>query len=46
MVSYRDAKEDREAILKVAADPDRGVRAEGRAGCAVHRCGSPSPVRR
>ncbi|MEG3092214.1 AsmA family protein [Sphingomonas sp. PB1R3] len=29
VVRYRDAKEDREAILKVAADPDRGVRAEG-----------------
>lgn len=29
VVSYRDAKEDREAVLTVAADPDKGVRAEG-----------------
>ncbi|WP_322964944.1 AsmA family protein [Sphingomonas fuzhouensis] len=29
VVSYRDAKEDRQAVLKVAADPDQGVRAEG-----------------
>ncbi|WP_294245949.1 AsmA family protein [uncultured Sphingomonas sp.] len=29
VVSYRDAKEDRQAVLNVAADPDRGVRAEG-----------------
>ncbi|WP_294287463.1 AsmA-like C-terminal region-containing protein, partial [uncultured Sphingomonas sp.] len=29
VVSYRDAKEDREAVLTIAADPDKGVRAEG-----------------
>ncbi|MGW8134466.1 AsmA family protein [Sphingomonas zeae] len=29
VVSYRDAKEDRQAVLKIAADPDRGIRAEG-----------------
>ncbi|WP_433909317.1 AsmA family protein [Sphingomonas yabuuchiae] len=29
VVSYRDAKEDRQAVLRIAADPDRGVRAEG-----------------
>lgn len=29
VVSYRDAKEDREAVMRVAADPDRGVQAEG-----------------
>ena len=29
VVGYRDAKEDREALLRIAADPDRGVRAEG-----------------
>ncbi|HJO67689.1 MAG TPA: AsmA family protein [Sphingomonas sanguinis] len=29
VVSYRDAKEDREAVLSVAADPDKGVIAQG-----------------
>lgn len=29
VVSYRDAKEDRTAVLRIAADPDTGIRAEG-----------------
>lgn len=29
VVSYRDAKEDREAVVRIAADPDHGLSAEG-----------------
>ncbi len=29
VISYRDAKQDRDATLRIVADPDKGVRAEG-----------------
>ncbi len=28
-ISYRDAKQDRDAVLRITADPDKGVRADG-----------------